>query len=92
MPHFSPPTIPAAPYIALNLIVILANGGMPAAVREDDIPDEAKPHYRPVGDATRLAFLSDWIPVGNLMISPGDVLLLFAVILLLIRSLHGSFG
>jgi hypothetical protein len=78
--------------IVLNLVVILANGGMPAAVREDEIPDEEKPHYHPIGDTTRLAFFSDWIPVGNLMISPGDVLLLIAVVLLLVRSALGSFG
>jgi hypothetical protein len=72
--------------IALNLLVILVNGGMPAAVAEDEIPEESKPHYRPVSEKTRLAFLSDWIPLGNLMHSPGDVLLLLAVVVMLLRS------
>jgi Family of unknown function (DUF5317) len=72
--------------MALNLLVILANGGMPAAVAEDEIPEESKPHYRPVSEKTKLALLSDWIPLGNLMISPGDVLLLLAVVVMLLRS------
>lgn len=72
--------------IALNLLVILLNGGMPAAVAEDEIPEESKPHYRPVSEKTRLALLSDWIPLGTLMISPGDVVLLLAVVVMLVRS------
>jgi Family of unknown function (DUF5317) len=75
--------------MALNLLVILVNGGMPAAVAEDEIPEISKPHYRPVSENTKFAVLSDWIPLGNLLISPGDVLLLLAVTVILLRSAAG---
>lgn len=72
----------AAIGLALNLVVILANGGMPARIAVDEISDADRPHYHPIGPTTRLAWLSDWIPVGSLLISPGDVALLVAVGLL----------
>jgi hypothetical protein len=72
--------------VGLNLLVILANGGMPARVRDDEIPDDARPHYRPIGRATRLRHLADWIPVGHYLLSPGDVVLVVAVALLAARA------
>jgi Family of unknown function (DUF5317) len=75
--------------LVMNLVVNLVNGGMPAQVTQDQIPDEARPHYQPISETTRLAWLSDWIPVGNLLMSPGDVALLIAVGLLLVGAYFG---
>lgn len=59
--------------ILLNLLVVLANGGMPAATSEELIPDDLKPHYRAIDASTRLRWLADWIPIGNRLFSPGDL-------------------
>lgn len=86
-----PACLLAALGITLNLIVILANGGwMPRA--EDLIsllgdgaihagnPDVVATNTAPIGSATRLAWLADWIaqpswlPMANL-VSIGDLLL-----------------
>jgi len=75
--------------MAMNLVVILVNRGMPAQVNLDAIPDADRPHYHPISQTTRLALLSDWIPLGNLLISPGDVALLVSVAILLVASLVG---
>lgn len=66
--------------MTMNLTVILVNGGMPARVTADDISPEEKPHYHPLAPSTRLAFLADWIPFGNYLISPGDILIVIAVL------------
>ena len=73
--------------LAMNLLVMLVNGGMPARVEPDQIPDEERPNYHPITPSTRFAWLSDWIPVGNLLISPGDIILFLAVGILLFGSL-----
>ena len=76
--------------MAMNLVVNIANGGMPAAVKPEEIPDSEQPHYHAIGQSTRLGFLSDWIPVGTLLMSPGDILLVIAVAILLIDPFVGS--
>ena len=74
--------------IAMNLLVILANGGMPVKLAADeDIPEEDRPNYKPIDSSTRLAFLADWIAVGNLMISPGDVLLVIGATVLVLSAI-----
>ena len=75
--------------MAMNLVVILVNGGMPAQVTVDDIPDEQRSHYHPISPTTHVAWLSDWIPVGSLLISPGDVSLLVAVANLEVGAIFG---
>lgn len=75
--------------IALNLIVIYSNGGMPAAVSPEDIDEEDRPYYHPIHESTRLRLLSDWIPWGDWMISPGDVLLWTALAILVLRAILG---
>ena len=60
----------------MNLIVTVANGRMPVAVRDDDIEDADRPYYRPIDLSTRLPLLADWIPVRHHLISSGDVLLM----------------
>lgn len=66
--------------MALNFIVILLNGGMPASANLDDMPDEQRKRYRPMDETARLARLGDWIPVTRLLISPGDVFLLVGAV------------
>lgn len=75
--------------ITMNLAVILINRGMPADVTSDEISDEERPHYHPISPTTRLAFLADWIPVGDLLVSPGDIVLFVAIAILLIKALFG---
>ena len=64
---------------ALNLLVIVANGGrMPADVRgrpsyDGYIPSPDYPGYVPMTGRTRLRFLGDWIGVGRRLFSPGDL-------------------
>lgn len=69
--------------LVMNLVVMLVNRGMPARVRLEEIPEDQRLDYHPIGPSTRLRFLSDWIPVGNLLISPGDIVLFLAIIILL---------
>lgn len=75
--------------ITMNLTVILINRGMPAGVTSEEISDEERPHYHPISPNTRLVFLADWIPVGNLLLSPGDLVLLLAVAILLTEAFFG---
>lgn len=70
-----------------NAIVVTANGAMPvsaaatarAGVPTRDLPAGADVRHEPAGDATRLPWLGDIIPVALPLrpevISPGDVLL-----------------
>ena len=78
--------------MALNLIVIWMNGKMPAAVTPEEIAEEDQADYRPIDESTRLWVLSDWIPLGSWMISPGDVLLFIAAGILLLRAVFGVIG
>ena len=75
--------------IGLNLIVIFLNGGMPVALAPEEIDEEDRPYYHSIRESTRLRFLSDWIPVGDSMISPGDVLLWIAAGILVLRAILG---
>ncbi|MBA3313529.1 MAG: DUF5317 domain-containing protein [Planctomycetota bacterium] len=60
----------------LNLLVIVANGGaMPFAGTRDDMDPSDQGLYKPIDEGARLVVLSDWIPLGSRLISPGDVLL-----------------
>lgn len=70
--------------MALNFIVILLNGGMPASANLDDLPDEQRNRYRPMDETTRLSRLGDWIPVGGMLISPGDILLVLGAVGLIV--------
>lgn len=75
--------------LTMNLVVILINRGMPARVSHDEISEDEKLHYHPISQSTRLAVLSDWIPLGNLLISPGDIVLFVAVAILLLDAVVG---
>jgi hypothetical protein len=58
--------------VGANTLVIAVNGGrMPA--QTDEIPSSHENDYKIMGRATRMAFLGDWISIGNWLISPGDV-------------------
>lgn len=60
--------------VSLNLFVIFANGGrMPA--QTDLVPLEQSDDYQIMNVATRFAYLGDWIPVRDSLISPGDICL-----------------
>lgn len=72
--------------VALNLLVILANDGMPVSASVEEISDEDRTRCHPITPSTRLAFLADWIPVGNHLLSPGDVLLLIGVAIMLLYA------
>jgi hypothetical protein len=75
--------------LAMNLAVILINWGMPVRVTPEEIPEEKRPYYHSINPSTRLALLSDWIPLGNLLISPGDIVMFFAAALLLLEPFVG---
>lgn len=82
--------------MALNLIVIFANGGMPVSLKAAraagldstgaDFLDTAVKH-RPMGSQTVLWFLGDWIPlpVVGAVVSVGDVVLGLGIFLLMER-------
>uniref|UniRef100_A0A7C2NYL0 Uncharacterized protein n=1 Tax=Schlesneria paludicola TaxID=360056 RepID=A0A7C2NYL0_9PLAN len=72
--------------MALNLLVIFVNDGMPARVSAEEIGDDERLHYHPLSESTRLAVLSDWIPVGSLLVSPGDILLFVAAAILVLQT------
>ncbi len=74
----------AAAGVALNLVVIVINGGwmprlQPVAGRVGDLNQRVS-NTAPVGSDTRLAWLGDsipeppWLPLSNVL-SPGDILL-----------------
>lgn len=75
--------------MVMDLTVILINRGMPAGVTPEEIPEDERPHYHPISQSNRLAILSDWIPVGNLLISHGDIVLFIAVAILLVDATVG---
>lgn len=60
--------------VLMNVVVIVANGGMPASVTAEEIPEEQRASHRPIDSHTRLRFLADWIDMGWAYYSPGDVL------------------
>jgi hypothetical protein len=63
----------------LNVLVIAANDGlMPVAAQWDEIPESSRDRCKPIDQGTRLRLLADWIPLGSLLISPGDVLVVVA--------------
>ena len=64
----------------LNIIVVALNGGMPARLAPDEIPDDARPFYHAIDHKSRCPWLADWIPIGSWLISPGDVLLAIGVV------------
>jgi hypothetical protein len=70
--------------LVMNLAVILLNGGMPVTMPEDEIPEEEKPFYHSLGPQTRLPLLADWIDVGWAYYSPGDFLIDFGAVGMLI--------
>ena len=59
--------------VFMNVVVILANGGMPVAMSLDQIPEEQRSSYLPIDARTRFRILADWIDVGWAYYSPGDV-------------------
>lgn len=70
--------------IALNVIVILLNGGMPVSANLDEFPEEQRKRFSAMDETTRLAWLGDWIPVGRLLISPGDIFLVVGAVGLIV--------
>lgn len=75
--------------LVANMVAIGANGGMPvsqpamASIGSTAIDiDDARHTY--ADDATRLRFLGDVIPLGNKVVSPGDILLAAGLSLFLI--------
>ncbi len=67
----------------MNLVVMLLNRGMPVRATPEEISEEERADYHPISRSTRLAILSDWIPLGSLMMSPGDIVLFAGVAILL---------
>jgi uncharacterized protein DUF5317 len=86
---------------AMNLAVVLANGGMPvsrdalgrAGLEDPFISGRSPVVHRPAGDDTRLRFLGDVIPLPPVthVFSPGDVVL-WAGLLLVVQDLTVSRG
>ncbi|HJZ91263.1 MAG TPA: DUF5317 family protein [Gemmataceae bacterium] len=66
--------------LSLNATAIALNDGfMPA--RAVAIPPGCELKYRPMDAQTRVRLLGDWLPVGRLLVSPGDVCLVAAATL-----------
>lgn len=72
--------------VLMNVVVIWLNGGMPAKVALDEIPEADRDAYHPLDGRTRLPFLADWIPMCTLLISPGDILVTIAAVALLLKA------
>ena len=64
--------------VCANLFVIWTNRGrMP--VIDDTIPLEVQGKYEIMDNQTKFAFLADWIPFRDWLISPGDFCLWFGL-------------
>ena len=64
-----------------NILVIVANKGhMPVSARPEELSKVTRDQTTPIDDDTRLRLLADWIPIGRLLVSPGDILLGIGVI------------
>lgn len=75
--------------VALNLIVVAANGGMPVLAHAMPVAATDQIHIRMTA-ATRLTWLADIIAVPgpvNMLISPGDILLGAGVFILLFQGM-----
>lgn len=76
--------------VALNLFVILANGGrMPAET--DSIPAAQNDEYQAMDSRTRFAYLGDWIKAWDWLISPGDICLYIGLTAVLADRWIGRF-
>ena len=72
--------------VCANLFVIWANRGrMPA--KDDTIPPEVQGKYEIIDNQTKFAFLGDWIPFRDWLISPGDLCLWFGLAIVLFDRL-----
>ena len=89
--------------LALNLLVVLANGGMPVLVTDPIALSKAGApiarsmgFYQLAGPGTALAPLGDVVPLGlgayRVLLSPGDVLLVVGVATLIVGSMSAHVG
>ena len=72
----------------MNVLVIILNDGMPARAKLNEIPEDERDQYKPIGASTRLSLLADWIPVRDLLISPGDVMIALGVLGTIAHALY----
>jgi len=72
--------------LSANLLVVLANGGMPVLLREGQTWDYTGAFYHPLTRADVLWFLADTLPAGSYMLSIGDVFLLVGVSAVLLSA------
>lgn len=67
--------------IMLNALVIALNGGcMPVAAELERAAEPSRKRYTPIGPATRLSVLGDWISFGPCLVSPGDALIVLGFV------------
>jgi hypothetical protein len=89
--------------LALNLLVVLANGGMPVLLNDPMELSKAGAQiarsmgfYQLAGPGTALALLGDVLPLDlgayRVLLSPGDVLLLVGVAALICSSMSAHDG
>ncbi len=89
--------------LALNLLVVLSNGGMPVLLTDPIALSNAGAQisrslgfYQLAGPGTVLASLGDVVPLGlgayRVLLSPGDVLLVVGVAALIVSSMRAHVG
>jgi len=74
---------------AMNAVAVVLNKGkMP--VRTNEVPNcKIHPHsHTLMHQKTRLRFLCDWIDLGRIILSPGDVCLYIGLIIMLTQILR----
>lgn len=72
--------------LSANLLVVLANGGMPVLLRDARVWDYAGSFYHPLTRADLFWFLADILPAGSYMLSIGDVFLLVGATTVLLAA------
>lgn len=72
--------------LSANLLVVLANGGMPVLLEDGQAWDYTGAFYHPMTRADVLWFLADTLPAGSYMLSIGDVFLLVGVSAVLLSA------
>lgn len=77
---------------ALNLLVVLANDGMPYVVEDLAIPPQHSYFYHLAGRATDLVFLADVLPTPDFwaLVSLGDLLLFVGLIVFMVTKSNPS--
>lgn len=76
----------------MNGLVILLNGGMPAATTCEEISAEDRDLHHPIDEQTRQRWLVDWTDVGWAWCSPGDFVIGAAAAGFILRTVYREFA